>query len=70
MSEQEKLMHFYKSIQGNPLEWAQFRDGPQRTMRRYGLSEETQELLREGSVEEIIDFLGAPDIRYSVVYVW
>lgn len=64
------LALFLNRVLNDPNEWARFRKEPQEMVRAANLSPNEQQLLMQGPVEELRQYIGAEPGQFSAIFLW
>ena len=57
-------------VLNDPNEWARFRKEPQQMVREANLTEQEQQLLMQGPLEDLRKYIGAEPGQFSAIVLW
>lgn len=64
------LALFLNRVLNDPNEWARFRKEPQQMMQAANLTPQEQQLLMQGPLEDLRQYIGAQPGQFSAVLIW
>jgi hypothetical protein len=64
------LALFLNRVLNDPNEWARFRKEPQQMVREANLTEQEQQLLMQGPLEDLRKYIGAEPGQFSAIVLW
>lgn len=64
------LVLFLNRLLNDPAEWARLRKEPEAMMREANLTEQEQQLVMTGPLEELRKYIGAQPGQFSMIILW